>query len=136
MADYSKPLPRTTPETKQFWEGCRRHELLLQRCMDCGTLRHYPQPMCPTCGSWNAEWAKVSGKGKVYSYIVTAHPFHPGFAAEAPYATAIVELDEGVRLVSSIADCPPEDISIGMPVEVVFDDVTDEVTLPRFRRVA
>jgi hypothetical protein len=92
--------------------------------------------MCPKCGSWNAEWAKVSGKGKVYTYIVAHQLFHPGFFADGPYAVVIVGLEEGVRIVSNVVDCRPDDIYIGMPVEVVFDDVTEEVTLPRFRRVS
>jgi len=133
MADYSKPLPHMTQETREFWEGCKRHELLIQRCKDCGTYRHYPRPMCPNCGSWNVEWIKVSGEGKVYTYIVAHRPFHPAFFGDVPYAVVIVELEEGVRMVSNLVDCKPQDIYIGMPVEVAFDDVTEEVTLPRFR---
>ncbi len=91
--------------------------------------------MCPNCGSWNAEWAKVSGRGKVYTYIVAVQPFHPAFSGDVPYAVAIVELEEGVRMVSNIMDCGPDDIYIGMPVEVVYDDVTEEVTLPKFKKV-
>lgn len=133
MADYNKPLPQIMGEASEFWEGCKRHELLIQRCKDCSTYRHYPRPMCPNCGSWNVEWAKVSGKGKVYTYIVAHRPFHPAFSGDIPYAVVIVELEEGVRMVSNVVDCKPEDIYIGMPVEVVFDDVTEEVTLPRFQ---
>jgi hypothetical protein len=92
--------------------------------------------MCPNCGSWNAEWARLSGKGKVYTYVVAHQPFHPAFASDAPYAVAIVELEEGVRLMSNIVDCEPDDMYIGMPVEVVYDDVTEEVTLPRFKKAA
>lgn len=136
MADYNKPLPQITPETREFWQGCKRHELLIQRCKDCGTYRHYPRPMCPKCSSWNVEWAKVSGKGKVYTWIVAVQPFHPGFFSDVPYAVVIVELEEGVRVVSNIVDCKPEDIYIGMPVEVIFDDVTEEVTLPRFKKAS
>ncbi|MGB2800569.1 MAG: Zn-ribbon domain-containing OB-fold protein [Dehalococcoidia bacterium] len=135
MTNYNKPLPRITSLTKEFWEGCKRHELLIQRCKDCGTYHHYPRSMCPDCGSWNAEWAKVSGRGKVYTYIVAVQPFHPAFSGDVPYAVAIVELEEGVRMVSNIMDCEPDDIYIGMPVEVVYDDVTEEVTLPKFKKV-
>ena len=135
MTNYNKPLPRITSLTKEFWEGCKRHELLIQRCKDCGTYHHYPRSMCPDCGSWNAEWAKVSGRGKVYTYIVAVQPFHPAFSGDVPYAVAIVELEEGVRMVSNIMDCGPDDIYIGMPVEVVYDDVTEEVTLPKFKKV-
>ena len=135
MTNYNKPLPRITSLTKEFWEGCKRHELLIQRCKDCGTYHHYPRSMCPDCGSWNAEWARVSGKGKVYTYIVAVQPFHPAFSGDVPYAVAIVELEEGVRMVSNIMDCGPDDIYIGMPVEVVYDDVAEEVTLPKFKKV-
>jgi hypothetical protein len=79
----------------------------------------------------NTDWVKLSGKGKVYSWTTVTHPVHPAF--EVPYAVVIVELDEGVRLVSNIVDCKPEDLYIGMPVEVIFEDVTEEVTLPKFR---
>jgi len=135
MAEYNKPIPVITAEAREFWEGCKRHELLIQRCKDCGTYRHYPRPMCPKCGSWNTEWARVSGKGKVYTWTVAVQPFHPGFMEETPYAAVIIELDEGVRLVSNVMDVKPEDLYVGMPVEVVFEDVTEEVTLPKFKAV-
>jgi hypothetical protein len=90
--------------------------------------------MCPNCGSWDTEWVKVSGKGKVYSWGVTYRAFHPGFAGDIPYASVIVELDEGVRLTTNIVDVTPEGLYIGMPVEVIFEDVTNEITLPMFRR--
>ncbi|MDY6907448.1 MAG: Zn-ribbon domain-containing OB-fold protein [Chloroflexota bacterium] len=134
MADYTKPLPMVTPDTREFWEGCKRHELVIQRCRDCGALRHYPRPMCPACGSWDAEWVRVSGRGKVYTWTVAVQPFHPGFLDEMPYASVTVELDEGVRMVSNVVDVPPEELYIGMPVEVVFEDVTEEITLPKFKR--
>ena len=132
MVEYTKPLPEITPEAKGFWEGCKRHELVIQRCKSCGRLRHYPRPMCPNCHSLNVEWAKVSGRGRVYSFTVVHHPVHPAFL-DVPYAVVIVELEEGVRMVGDVVDAKPEEIYIGMPVEVVFDDVTEEVTLPRFR---
>ena len=134
MSEYNKPLPEITPESRGFWEGCKRHELLIQRCRECGTFRHYPRLMCPNCGSWDTEWFRVSGKGRVYTWTLAVQPFHPGFAEDVPYAAVVVELDEGVRMVANIIDTNPEDLYIGMPLEVVFDDVTEEVTLPRFRR--
>lgn len=136
MTEYRKPLPRSTLDSREFWEGCKRHELVIQRCKDCGTYRHYPRAMCSNCNSTNIEWAKVSGKGSVYTYTVAYPPVHPAFADEVPYAIAIVELEEGVRMVTNVVDCKPEDIYIGMSVEVVFDEVTDQVTLPRFRRLS
>lgn len=134
MPQHNKPLPQIIPETKEFWEGCRGRELLIQRCRVCGTFRYYPRIMCPNCGSWDTEWVKVSGKGKVYSWGVTYRAFHPGFAGDIPYASVIVELDEGVRLTTNIVDVTPEGLYIGMPVEVIFEDVTNEITLPMFRR--
>lgn len=134
MHQYNKPLPRITPESKEFWEGCHRHQLLIQKCQNCATLRHYPKVMCPNCGSWDTTWVRVSGKGKVYSWTVTHRSFHPGFADELPYASVIVELDEGVRLMTNIIDVKPDDLYVGMPLEVVFEDVTQEITLPRFRK--
>lgn len=131
---YIKPLPQLTPDSKEFWDGCKRHELLIQRCKGCGTYRHYPRPMCHKCNSMNAEWVRVSGKGKVFSWTVTARAFYPGF--EVPYAVVIIELDEGVRMVSNVVDCKPEDLYIGMPVEVVFEDVTKEITLPKFKVIS
>ena len=136
MAEYTKPLPQITPESREFWEGCKRHELLIQRCRDCGTFRHTPRVMCPNCGSWNTEWVKVSGKGKVYTWTVAVQPFHPGFFNDVPYAAVIVELDEGIRMVTNVVDVKPEELYIGMPVDVVFDDVTEEVTLPKFKRAS
>jgi uncharacterized OB-fold protein len=134
MSQYDKPLPQITPEARELWKGCRKHELLIQRCLACGTLRHYPRIMCPSCGSWDVEWVKVSGKGKVYSWTVAYQAFHPAFVKEVPYASVIVELDEGVRLVTNIVDAKPEELYIGMPVEAIFEDAAAEITLPKFKR--
>jgi uncharacterized OB-fold protein len=134
MSQYSKPLPAMTPGSSGFWEGCKRHQLLIQRCQNCGTFRHYPHPMCPNCNSTDAEWAPVSGQGKVYSMTVVQHPTHPAFA-DVPYAVVIVELEEGMRMVGDVVDAKPEEIYIGMPVTVVFNDVTEDVTLPRFKKL-
>jgi uncharacterized OB-fold protein len=90
--------------------------------------------MCAKCGSFNFEWARSSGKGKIFSWTVAAQPFLPQFKPIVPYAVVVVELDEGVRMVSWVTDIKPEELTLGMPVEVVFEDVTPEVTLHRFRR--
>ena len=138
MTEYEKPLPRTNELTKQFWEGCKKRELLFQRCKDCGTYRFPPQLMCYKCSSINTEWSKVSGKGIVYSFIIPCRPSPgelPARGFEYPYAVVLVELSDAgrVRLASNMVDCKLEDIKIDMPVEVTFVDVTDEVTLPMFR---
>lgn len=132
---YKKPLPLMDGTTKEFYDRCKQRELSFQRCTQCGTWRHVPRPMCSACGSWEWEWTKSSGRGKVFTWTVVRRPMHPAFAEDPPYAPVVVELEEGVRMVTWLVDCPPDEIQAGMPVEVVFDDVTAEVTLPKFRRV-
>ncbi len=133
MQQYNKPLPFVYDETRPFWEGTKRHELLIQRCNDCGQFRFYPRTSCIFCLSDNTEWVKVSGKGRVYSFTIAERPARPAFADDVPYNVAIVELEEGVRMTTNIIDCENGDIKVDMPVEVVFDDVTPEITLPKFR---
>lgn len=134
MAAYNKPLPNTNALAKVYWDYCRQHELRIQRCKGCGKYRHYPLELCPNCNSFDVEWVKVGGKGIVYSYVVPHRAFHPGFADEVPYVVATVELNEGVRMISRLVDIGPEDVKIGMRLEVDFQDVTPEFTLPVFKR--
>ncbi len=131
---YKRPLPRRRGMAGEFYEYCKKHELRFQRCTDCGTWRHVPRDMCAKCGSFNWEWAKSAGKGKVFSWTTAMQPMLPQFADLVPYSPVVVEMDEGVRLVSWLTDVPPDDLRLDLPVEVVFDDVTPEVTLPKFRR--
>ena len=133
MSAYAKPLPQVTPEMKPFWDAARRHELVVQRCTGCGTHRFPARDICSRCLSRDAAWTPVSGRGSVFSWAIMHQVYHPGFAAEVPYAVVVVELDEGARLVSNLVDCAPADIRAGMPVEVVFDDVAPDVSLPKFR---
>jgi uncharacterized OB-fold protein len=133
MSGYRKPLPRIDEETRGFWEALARHELYLQRCRSCGTKRFYPRAVCPACLSSATEWVRASGRGTVYSFTVTHQNQAPGFREELPYVLAIIELDEGVRLMTNVVGCSPDAVRIGMPVEVVFDDVTPDVTLAKFR---
>jgi uncharacterized OB-fold protein len=130
---YVKPLPRVDEESKGYWEACRRHELVLQRCGDCGTLRHYPRALCPSCLSERIEWLRATGSGTVYTFTITHQNQAPGFRDALPYVLAYVELDEGVRLLTNIVDCAPDAVRIGMPVEVVFEDATPEIALPKFK---
>jgi uncharacterized OB-fold protein len=130
---YAKPLPRIDQETKGFWEACQRHELYLQRCGECATLRYYPRAVCPSCLSDRIVWVRASGKGTVYTFTVTYQNQAPGFRDALPYVMAYVELAEGVRMLTNIVDCAPDAVRIGMPVEVVFEDVTPAVTLPKFK---
>jgi hypothetical protein len=129
----SKPLPRIDEESKGYWEGCQRRELVVQRCASCGRLRHYPRALCPICLSDAVEWVRCSGRGTVYTFTVTYQNQAPGFRDQLPYVLAYVELAEGVRLLTNIVDCAPEAVCIGMPVAVVFEDASAAVTLPKFR---
>jgi uncharacterized OB-fold protein len=90
--------------------------------------------MCGACGSFDWEWARSSGRGTVFTWTTVARALHPAFQQDAPYAAVVIEMEEGVRLLSGVVDTTPDRLEIGMPVEVVFEDVTPEVTLPRFRR--
>ena len=129
----AKPLPQVGPDMAPFFEAARRHELVVQRCGRCGTLRFPARSICSRCLAREAEWSPVSGRGTVFSFAVMHQAVHPGFAAEVPYAVVVIELEEGVRMLSNVVGCTLADIRIGLPVEVVFDELTPDVTLPKFR---
>ena len=136
MADekkYKKPLPRVDEESKGFWEACQRHQLYVQKCRACDALRYYPRALCTNCMSSDTQWLKCSGRGKVYTFTTTYQNQAPGFRESIPYIMAYVELEEGVKMLTNIIDCAPEQAKIGMPVEVVYEDVTPAVTLAKFR---
>ncbi len=128
-----RPLPRIDEESKGFWEACRRHELYVQQCRSCGKLRYYPRAVCPACLSDDTAWVLSSGLGTVYTYTVTYQNQAAGFRDALPYVLAYVELEEGVRLLTNIVDCAPDTVRIGMPVEVVYEDVNGELALPKFK---
>jgi uncharacterized OB-fold protein len=134
MPAYPGPIPLPTPETRPFWEAARRHELCLQRCTACAEYLFYPRAVCPRCLGTDLEWRRVSGRGTLHTFTVV-HRGARGFPLGPPYVLAIVELAEGPRLMTNLVGIAPDPaaFSIGMPVEVVFEDVTDQVTLPRFR---
>ena len=131
MATPSRSLPVPTPETQHFWDGTARGELLLQRCRTCDSTYFPPQPFCPSCASDDVEIVRATGRGFLYSYVIT-HRAAPGF--EAPYAIAVVELEEGPRLLTNLVDVAPdpEQMPLDLAVEAVFETV-GEITLPRFR---
>jgi uncharacterized OB-fold protein len=135
-AQIPRPLPLLEGFAGEFYAHCKRGELHFQRCGDCAAWRHVPREMCPECGSWNWEWARSSGRGRVFSWTVVARALHPAFQDACPYAPVVIEMEEGVRILSELVDCAPDALEIDMPVEVVFTDETEEVTLPRFRRIA
>jgi uncharacterized protein len=136
-ADYTKPLPRPMHPafTRPFWEAAQRHELVLPRCTMCDHLFFYPRSECPRCFSANVEWAPVSGRGRLHSYTVVYQPAHAAFRDDAPHVYAIVQLDEGPRMVSNVVQCDLEALRVDMPLVAVFDDVTPEWTLVKFKPV-
>jgi uncharacterized OB-fold protein len=133
MREYRKPLPVVSPESQLFWEVCRRHELVIQRCDQCRSFVFPPRVICSECLGTALRWTKVTGRGRVFTYAVYHRVYHEAFAQDIPYVVAIVELEEGVRLLSNIVGCPPDQVHCEMPVEVVFEDVTETVTLFKFR---
>lgn len=135
MSDYAKPLPRIDDRNKPYWDSLKKHELRLARCTSCDTLRYVPYRQCPRCGSEDVEWARMSGRGTIWSRGFFHQVYFEGFRNEVPYNVAVVELEEGVRLYTNIVEAPNEAIEIGRPVEAVFSDVTPEVTLLKFRLV-
>lgn len=131
---YQKPTPEINDENRAFWEGCRQGELRVQKCSNCGHIRHL-SPACPQCLKAEHEWVAASGRGTVYSWIVVHQRYNRNFEEDLPYNVTIVELDEGPRMVTSLVDVENQDIKAGTPVEVVFDRVTEEITLPKFKRI-
>jgi uncharacterized OB-fold protein/acyl dehydratase len=126
-----RPRPGITRDNAFWWEGVKAGKLRIQRCGGCGTLRHPPRPMCPRCQSLDWDTVESSGKGVVYSFVVSHYPQVPAF--DYPLAIGLIELEEGTRLVSNVIDIDPADVHVGMPVEVVFEAVDDDWTLPLFR---
>ncbi len=126
-------IPKPTPETQHYWDGAKEGELRLQQCNSCDKTYFPPRAFCPECGSRDVKVTKASGKGRLYSYIINHLP-SPGF--DGPFAVAIVELEEGPRLMSNILECPqtPEALQLDMPLEVTFEKLNDEITLPQFKR--
>ncbi len=126
------PLPAVTPESRPFWEGCRRHVFLLQRCRGCHALQYYPRGICTACGATDLGWQPASGRGTVYTYTVTYRSEQPGFKERVPYVLAWVTLEEGVQVLTLLVGCDPARVRIGLPVRVTFEDVTPEISIPRF----
>jgi len=132
---YEKPLPQPNPDTKPFWDACRQHELRFEKCLSCGHVRWPASSICPRCYSKEAQWMKSNGKGIVYTFTTYHQVFHPAFEEDIPYVTAIIELEEGPHFLSNIVDCSPEDVYCEMPVEVIWEDIDEAYSLPKFKPV-
>jgi len=135
--EYRGPIPVPTPETLPYWQAARRHELTLPYCTACETFFFYPRAVCPTCLSDAIDWRRVSGRGRLLTFTVV-HRGPRDFPLPAPYVLAMVELDEGPRLMTNLVgvEPDPEQLAIGLALEVTFVDVNDEIGLPHFRPVA
>jgi hypothetical protein len=133
---YTKPLPEMDPEDKPYWVNVHEHAMKVQRCESCGTWHFPPRPICAKCQSDKLVWTKVSGRGRVYASTNQYHAFLPSYTKDdMPYNVSIIELDEGVRMITNVIGCPVDQVKIGMAVEVVYDDVTPEITLAKWRPI-
>jgi len=130
------PRPQIDPLTEPFWAAAREGRLVIQRCTDCGTFRHLPHAMCGSCQSSAHEWVESAGRGTVFTFTIVTHPVHAAAKSAVPYNVVLVKLDDcgGVLVPSNVVDCPPEDVRVGMTVNVVFERVDDEIAIPRFVR--
>lgn len=133
MSEHKKTLPLITPTSKVFYDGCNEGKLLYQKCRDCNEVIFFPQSICPGCLSHNVEWKESQGKGKLYSFTITHSNAPPEFAKDTPYVLAIVEMNEGYKMMTNIIETDFDRLKCDVDVEVVFDKVTEEITLPKFR---
>ncbi len=133
MSEIAKPVPAVTPQMVPFFDAARQGELKVQRCTECGALRFPAREICAECLSRQHAWVRVSGRGEVLSFNIMHQAYHPAFAAEVPYAVVVVKLEEGPAIVSNLVGVKPDLIRCGMPVEVVFEKVNDQISLPKFR---
>ena len=133
-ATYADPLPKPTPESRPFWDAAKQHRLLIQACDDCGTRYFYPRPLCPACLSRRVRWNDASGRARLHTIVINHRPPR-GFPVTAPFVIGIVELEEGPRMMSHIVEVTPDPAALrcDMPLEVVFEELTTEITLPKFR---
>ena len=128
-----KPAPVVNPWARPFWEAARKEKLIIQKCKDCGKFVFYPRIACPHCFSEAMEWVEASGKGKVYTYTVVENNAPSAFIRDIPYVVAVIRLDEGVQMLSNVVGCDPKEVRCEMPVEVTFEMLDEEFTLPKFK---
>jgi uncharacterized OB-fold protein len=125
-----RPAPEVTHDNRGFWDAAVEGRLVAQRCRACGRLQHPPRPACPACHSLDLEFIDLAGTGTIYSYAILHHPQHPSF--DYPVVAILVELDEGIRLVSALVGVAPTNVHIGMPVQVTFEPTADDLAVPVF----
>ena len=128
-------LPTPDAETQPFWDAAREHRLLIKRCRACRRAHFYPRPFCPTCWSDDVEWEEASGRATLYTFSIVRHNDLPPFPDWVPYVAAVVDLEEGPRMMTNVVDCDLDDVVIGMPLEVTFREQAEDLTTPVFRPV-
>lgn len=128
-----RPLPRVTPDSKPFWDACKRRQWLLPFCLECGSAHLPPGPVCPYCFSDRLEWKQASGRGSVSTWVVVHKAWFPAFEKDIPYNVVQVELAEGPRVTSRIVGIDNSQLKLGLSVVVDFEDVNEEIALPVFR---
>jgi len=133
MVEYNKPLPNMNGDSKEFWAGCKAHELRFQMCKACGHVRWPASIICPMCYSKDTKWTVAEGKGRVYSFAVYHVAYHPGFENDLPYVVADVELEEVPCLLTNIVGCRPDEVKCDMLVEVTWEDIVEDFSLPKFK---
>lgn len=133
MTAPGKFLPQPTVETEPYWQGCREGRLLLQRCTACGHWQFFPRLFCVVCEQRELEWQQASGRGTVESFTVVHVPLSEAYAGDVPYPVALIRLEEGPRMMANLVECAPEDVRIGLPVEVTWERRTETVVIPQFR---
>lgn len=135
MSAPAKPVPQATAETEAYWEGCRGGELRLQCCSDCGHVQFPPRRFCSRCLAALPPFERASGRGRVRSFSVVRHPISSAFADEVPFVVALIELAEGPTMMAGIRGCAIEEVAIGMPVEVEFEERSEAIHLPYFHPI-
>lgn len=132
---YDKPLPVVDAESRPFWEAAQAHKLVIQQCSGCNQFIFYPRAVCPHCSGDVLEWRDVSGEGTIHTFTVARRPAGPAFKDDVPYVIALIDLKEGPRMMSNIVTGDVDSVKIGQSVKVLFEDVTEEITLPKFEVV-
>ena len=132
---YTKPIPVPQGESDYYWEKAKSHELWLRHCNDCKQAYFYPRDICPHCFCRNTSWIRASGKGTLHTFAIVHRAPTPAFRDDAPFVVAMVDPEEGARMPTNLIEVEPDpaNITIGMPVEVIFEDITDEIALPKFK---
>ncbi len=131
--DFIKPLPQPTAWSRPFWEGTRQQKFLLKKCRSCGNIDYPPYLFCTDCSSEESEWVEASGKGTLYAFAVNTFGVPIPFIEDMPYVTALIDLPEGPRITSNVVSCDPKDLENGMALEVVFEQASPEITLPKWK---